>query len=119
MDERSPPQDSVDLVRLQVADHVEAHARCILKLGDGLDLANKLLGAIFAEPTEAGGDGGFDLLHPHRLGNNDQVDIGEGAPALLQSDGHLRDDLLAPSLHMIKISNIHALYPPNGFPCSY
>ena len=98
VDELDTAEHGVDLVRLQVADHVEAHGARLLDELETLKLAMQLLRTVLTKYTISGIDGGEYLHKAHGLGNGDELHLVTSAAAHSEGRVNALQNLRAPIL---------------------
>ena len=96
MNQANATDHLVDLVLLQVADHVKAHAGRLGHALQRLELAPELLRAVLAKEAPTGADGEKGGVGVHGLGDRDDLDLARVAPDPPRGVGDPPEDRRAP-----------------------
>ena len=92
VDLADPANDLVDLILLEVADHVERDRFDPVEFGEARELTHELLGAILGKVTPARAPGGNDLGDVDRLGDGNDIDLGDVATGRRACPGDARQN---------------------------
>ena len=108
MDEaRTRGKHVVDLVLLQVADHVPGHIGEGRVVADGLKLAGELLRAVLAKVGIAGGTGSRHLGHVYRFAHRADADFLGVTSCLKRGLAHPLENLGAALPHLGSVIGVY------------
>ena len=108
MDETGTRREHVvDLVLLQVADHVPGHTGEGHIVADDLKLSRQLLGAVLAEVGIAGGTGSRHLGHVYRFAHRADADFLGVTSCLKRGLAHPLENLGAALPHLGSVIGVY------------